>query len=128
MARTADPLQSFSTAYAAPHAAESFAPAQNSNTWATQSPTAAAMHTEHADADDDGGDGEGAAELARHPAVAAAVLFAYAFVFCVGLVSNVLVVLVVVQRRELRTITNTFCCNLAIADVMVLLCSAAAVA
>ena len=75
------------------------------------------MHTEHAD--DGDGEGDGAAELARHPAVAASVLFAYAFVFGVGLVSNVLVVLVVVQRRELRTITNTFCCNLAIADVMV---------
>lgn len=73
--------------------------------------------------------GGGVSELAKQPAVAALVLFSYAFVFGVGLVGNVLVVLVVLRRRTLHTITNTFCCNLAIADVMVrslpspLLCS-----
>lgn len=63
--------------------------------------------------------GGGVSELAKQPAVAALVLFSYAFVFGVGLVGNVLVVLVVLRRRTLHTITNTFCCNLAIADVMV---------
>lgn len=44
----------------------------------------------------------------------------YVFVFALGLVGNVFVVGVVLRIRKMRTVTNYFITNLAIADILVI--------
>ncbi len=48
-------------------------------------------------------------------------LYAYAVVFVIGLVGNFLVCFAVWQNRSMRTVTNYFIVNLAVADLLVLL-------
>lgn len=47
----------------------------------------------------------------------------YAIIFLLGMLGNTLVIVVVVRKRHMRTITNLFIVNLAIADIM--MCSLA---
>lgn len=49
-------------------------------------------------------------------------LIAYSSVFLVGLLGNVCVVLVVLRSPRMRNATNFFICNLALADILVLIC------
>lgn len=42
-------------------------------------------------------------------------------IFCVGTFGNILVIIVVVRVREMRTPTNVFLLNLSVSDVLVLL-------
>ena len=44
---------------------------------------------------------------------------AYVIVFLLGVVNNCLVVSVIYRNRQLRTVTNYFIANLAVADIMV---------
>lgn len=56
----------------------------------------------------------------KQPAYAVVLLaFAYAIVVALGLVNNLLVVIVVWTQPTLRTVTNFFLANLAVADVLV---------
>lgn len=45
----------------------------------------------------------------------------YVFVFILGLLGNIFVISVVIRFRQMRTITNIFITNLAIADILVIL-------
>lgn len=47
-------------------------------------------------------------------------IFAYAFVFIVGLIGNSFVIAVVLRSPRMRTVTNFFIVNLAIADILVI--------
>lgn len=44
-----------------------------------------------------------------------------AFIFVVGTTGNIMVILIIVKVREMRTPTNVFLLNLSVADVLVLL-------
>lgn len=58
----------------------------------------------------------------RHSnAVSGLLVSGYVFVFAIGLLGNVFVVSVVVRIRQMRTVTNYFITNLAIADMLVIL-------
>jgi len=48
-------------------------------------------------------------------------VFAYVTVFLVGIVGNVMVVCVLTMKRQMKTVTNLFILNLAIADMFVVL-------
>lgn len=59
-------------------------------------------------------------ELYRHtPGMTAAYCVAYFVVFAIGLVGNFLVIAVVFRVPRMRTVTNLFIVNLAIADILV---------
>jgi hypothetical protein len=61
--------------------------------------------------------------MLRHSLTVSAVyVFAYSAVFVVGLLGNVCVVLIVLRSPRMRNATNFFICNLALADILVLLC------
>ncbi|KAL0275270.1 UNVERIFIED_CONTAM: hypothetical protein PYX00_003177 [Menopon gallinae] len=59
--------------------------------------------------------------LYRHsPALTAVYCVAYFLVFVIGLIGNCLVVAVVLRAPRMRTVTNLFIVNLAIADILVI--------
>lgn len=65
-----------------------------------------------------------AAELGlyRHSAIVSVVLtIAYSIVFVIGLVGNSFVVAIVWKSPRMRTVTNFFIANLAVADILVLM-------
>ncbi len=47
-------------------------------------------------------------------------LIAYIFILVTGTIGNFMVILVVVKRPQMRTITNIFIMNLAVADLLVI--------
>lgn len=47
--------------------------------------------------------------------------FAYSVIFLLGLVGNCLVVAVMIRCPQMRTVTNLFIVNLAVADILVVL-------
>lgn len=51
--------------------------------------------------------------------VAASYILAYFFIFLLCIVGNVLVCLIVLENRRMRTVTNLFILNLAISDLLV---------
>ena len=48
-------------------------------------------------------------------------IVAYTMVFIVGIVGNSCVVLVILRTRSMRTVTNLFILNLAVADLLVII-------
>ena len=44
--------------------------------------------------------------------------FAYAVIFLVGLVANIFVIVMIIKRRRMRTLTNRFLLNLAVSDLI----------
>lgn len=69
-----------------------------------------------------GGDGEDEDLLYRHSAWVMCVLIAgYLFVLCFGLLGNFSVLIVVARTPRMSTVTNLFICNLALADLLVLI-------
>jgi hypothetical protein len=55
------------------------------------------------------------------PAVSSVYFVAYTIVFAMGIIGNSCVVAVVVRSPRMRTVTNYFIVNLALADILVLL-------
>lgn len=51
--------------------------------------------------------------------VAASYILAYLFIFLLCMVGNILVCLIVLENRRMRTVTNLFILNLAISDLLV---------
>lgn len=51
--------------------------------------------------------------------VAAIYTLAYSFIFLLCMVGNILVCLIVLENRRMRTVTNLFILNLAISDLLV---------
>ncbi|CAG5919974.1 unnamed protein product [Menidia menidia] len=51
--------------------------------------------------------------------VAASYILAYSFIFLLCMVGNILVCLIVLENRCMRTVTNFFILNLAISDLLV---------
>lgn len=51
--------------------------------------------------------------------VAAGYILAYLFIFLLCMVGNILVCLIVLENRRMRTVTNLFILNLAISDLLV---------
>lgn len=51
--------------------------------------------------------------------VAAIFIFAYVLIFFLCMIGNLLVCLIVVKNRQMRTVTNIFILNLAISDLLV---------
>uniref|UniRef100_A0A3B4X393 G-protein coupled receptors family 1 profile domain-containing protein n=1 Tax=Seriola lalandi dorsalis TaxID=1841481 RepID=A0A3B4X393_SERLL len=51
--------------------------------------------------------------------VAACYILAYFFIFLLCMVGNILVCLIVLENRRMRTVTNLFILNLAISDLLV---------
>lgn len=51
--------------------------------------------------------------------VAASYILAYFFIFLLCMVGNILVCLIVLENRHMRTVTNLFIFNLAISDLLV---------
>lgn len=51
--------------------------------------------------------------------VAASYILAYFFIFVLCMVGNILVCLIVLENRRMRTVTNLFILNLAISDLLV---------
>lgn len=51
--------------------------------------------------------------------VAASYILAYSFIFVLCMVGNILVCLIVLENRCMRTVTNLFILNLAISDLLV---------
>ncbi|XP_008295983.1 neuropeptide FF receptor 1 like 2 [Stegastes partitus] len=51
--------------------------------------------------------------------VAASYILAYSFIFLLCMVGNILVCLIVLENRHMRTVTNLFILNLAISDLLV---------
>ncbi|XP_069557568.1 neuropeptide FF receptor 1 like 2 [Brachyistius frenatus] len=51
--------------------------------------------------------------------VAASYILAYSFIFLLCMVGNILVCLIVLENRRMRTVTNLFILNLAISDLLV---------
>lgn len=51
--------------------------------------------------------------------VAATYILAYFFIFLLCMVGNILVCLIVLENRHMRTVTNLFILNLAISDLLV---------
>lgn len=58
-------------------------------------------------------------DIFRRSDVRIGLIFAYSFVFCCCFFGNLLVVIVVVMHRRMRTVTNFFLTNLAVADLCV---------
>lgn len=57
----------------------------------------------------------------RHPAsLTIGYCIAYSFVFIVGLIGNSFVIAVVLRAPKMRTVTNYFIVNLALADILVI--------
>jgi len=77
-----------------------------------------------ADAADDAGDDEPFYELIKQPTHMVVIYtLAYAAVFLLAVVGNVLVISVVFSNSSMHTVTNYFIVNLAVADLLVgLLC------
>lgn len=46
---------------------------------------------------------------------------AYSLIFILGFVGNVIVISVISSKPQMRTVTNIFICNLAVADLLVVL-------
>lgn len=44
--------------------------------------------------------------------------FAYAIIFLIGLLANLFVIVMIIKRRRIRTLTNRFLLNLAISDLL----------
>ena len=57
--------------------------------------------------------------LQQSPPVVAVLSLAYLLVFVFGIVNNCLLMLAVYRNKELRTVTNYFIVNLALADILV---------
>ena len=57
--------------------------------------------------------------LQQSPVVVAVLSLAYLLVFVFGIVNNCLLMLAVYRNKELRTVTNYFIVNLALADILV---------
>lgn len=51
--------------------------------------------------------------------VAASYILAYLFIFLLCMVGNIVVCLIVLENRRMRTVTNLFILNLAISDLLV---------
>ena len=51
--------------------------------------------------------------------VAAGYILAYFFIFLLCMVGNILVCLIVLENRRMRTVTNLFILNLAVSDLLV---------
>lgn len=45
-------------------------------------------------------------------------IFIYAFIFLIGLIANIFVIVMIIKRRRMRTLTNRFLLNLAISDLI----------
>lgn len=50
-------------------------------------------------------------------------LLAYIFIFAIGLIGNLMVILVITKCPSMRTVTNLFILNLAVADLLVIVFS-----
>ena len=46
------------------------------------------------------------------------IFFAYAIIFLIGLTANIFVIVMIIKRRRMRTLTNRFLLNLAISDLI----------
>jgi hypothetical protein len=44
--------------------------------------------------------------------------FTYAVIFLIGLIANIFVIVMIIKRRRMRTLTNRFLLNLAISDLI----------
>jgi hypothetical protein len=44
--------------------------------------------------------------------------FAYAIIFLIGLIANIFVIVMIIKRRRMRTLTNRFLLNLAVSDLI----------
>lgn len=47
-----------------------------------------------------------------------ALVFIYTLIFLVGLVANIFVIVMIIRRRRMRTLTNRFLLNLAVSDLI----------
>jgi hypothetical protein len=45
-------------------------------------------------------------------------IFIYAIIFLIGLIANIFVIVMIIKRRRMRTLTNRFLLNLAISDLI----------
>ncbi|TNN23997.1 Neuropeptide Y receptor type 2 [Liparis tanakae] len=57
-------------------------------------------------------------DATEHPGVQAALITAYCLVIALGLLGNALVLCVILRYRAMRTVTNLFIANLALADLL----------
>ena len=46
------------------------------------------------------------------------IIFIYAIIFLIGLIANIFVIVMIIKRRRMRTLTNRFLLNLAISDLL----------
>jgi hypothetical protein len=46
------------------------------------------------------------------------IIFIYAIIFLIGLIANIFVIVMIIKRRRMRTLTNRFLLNLAISDLI----------
>ena len=46
------------------------------------------------------------------------IIFVYAIIFLIGLIANIFVIVMIIKRRRMRTLTNRFLLNLAISDLI----------
>ncbi|XP_077060966.1 neuropeptide Y receptor type 2-like [Siphateles boraxobius] len=58
-------------------------------------------------------------DITKHLGVQISLIFAYSLIILLGLVGNTLVIYMIVLYRNMRTVTNYFIANLALADLMV---------
>jgi neuropeptide FF receptor 2 len=62
---------------------------------------------------------DGLPTLSKHPSVVGVYTLAYSVVFVLSVVNNSAVLVVIRQTPQLRTVTNMFLANLAVADLIV---------
>uniref|UniRef100_A0A674CXA1 Neuropeptide Y receptor type 2 n=1 Tax=Salmo trutta TaxID=8032 RepID=A0A674CXA1_SALTR len=58
-------------------------------------------------------------DITKHVGVQAALITAYSLIILLGLVGNALVIYMIIHFRNMRTVTNFFIANLALADLLV---------
>ncbi len=58
-------------------------------------------------------------DITKHLSVQISLIFAYSLIILLGLVGNTLVIYMIILYRNMRTVTNFFIANLALADLMV---------
>ncbi len=57
-------------------------------------------------------------DVTKHLSVQISLIFAYSLIILLGLVGNTLVIYMIILYRNMRTVTNFFIANLALADLM----------